>query len=188
MTLPKLLQIAKLFHILYTFDKQLANETKNNRCPFCGGILDWGNYQRKPRGELCKVPDEYLIQFSLCCRTENCRRRTRPPSSRFFGRKVYWSCAIMVVMALIQNRPKGQSIKQLQDLFNISHHTIRRWIRYFTEQFPFTDQWKRIRGKVVSTIKDSLLPSNLLHYFIDTSQSKEDGMILCLKFLASGHL
>ena len=94
----------------------------------------------------------------------------------------------MVVMALIQNRPKGQSIKQLQDLFNISHHTIRRWIRYFTEQFPFTDQWKRIRGKVVSTIKDSLLPSNLLHYFIDTSQSKEDGMILCLKFLASGHL
>jgi hypothetical protein len=187
MTLPELLQISKLFQILYTFDQQLAKDVKDKRCPFCGGILDWGNYQRKPRGELCKIADDYLICFSLCCRTENCRRRTKPPSCRFLGRKVYWGCAILVVMALIQNRPKGQSIAQLQRLFNISHHTIMRWIRYFREQFPFEDQWKRLRGKLISTIKDSQLPSNLLQYFIDTCQSKENGMIRCLKFLALGH-
>ncbi len=93
----------------------------------------------------------------------------------------------MVVMALIQNRPKDESIKQLQDLFNISHHTIRRWIGYFKDQFPYTDQWKRLRGKVISKIKDSQLPSNLLHYFIDTFQSRQEGMIRCLKFLASGY-
>lgn len=187
MTLPELLQIDKLFRILYTFDQQLACEFKAKKCPFCGGILDWANYQRKPRGELCKVPDQYLVQFSLCCRTENCRRRTKPPSSRFFGQKVYWSCAIFVVMALMQNRSTGQSVSQIQRLLNISHHTIARWMRYFKEQFPFTAQWKRLRGKVISTIKDSQLPSNLLQYFIDTCQCKEDGMIRCLKFLASGH-
>jgi len=188
MIITELLQTAKLFHILYTFDKQLANDIKDKRCPFCGGILDWGNYQRKPRGQLCNVPDEYLVQFSLCCRNEHCRRRTKPPSCRFWGRKVYWSCVIIVIMALVQNRSKKQRIKQLQDLFDISHHTIRRWLRFFKDHFPFTDQWKRLRGKVISTIKDSQLPSNLLNYFIDTSPSKDDGLIRCLQFLASGHL
>ncbi len=185
--LSEILQIPHLFSILYAFDLQIANEIKEKRCPFCGGILDWANYQRKPRGHLCQVPDQYFIQFSLCCRNEHCRRRTQPPSSRFFGRKVYWGCAIMIVMALIQNRPKDQSIKQIQDLFDISHHTIRRWIRYFKDQFALTDQWKRLRGKVISHIKDSHLPSNLLHYFIDTCHSRQAGLIRCLKFLASGY-
>jgi hypothetical protein len=185
--LPELLQLAKLFQTLYLFDEQLAKKTKDKKCPFCGGILDWGNYYRKPRGELCKVADEYLIRFSLCCRTPSCRKRTMPPSCRFLGRKVYWSCVILTVMAARQNRPNGQSASKLQRLLCVSHQTIARWIRYFRKEFPFTDQWRRLRGKLVSTIKDTHLPSNLLHYFIDHHQSKEKGMVRCLKFLASGH-
>lgn len=183
-----ILRKEKLFHILCVFDEELAIKVKALGCPFCAGILDWGNYPRKPRGELCKVPAKYMIRFNLCCRNEGCRSRTMPPSCRFFGRKVYWSCVILVVMALRQNRPNGYSAAKLQRMFGISHHTLSRWIQYFTEQFPSSDQWKRLRGKVISTIKDSQLPSNLLHYFIDCNQSEEKGMVGCLNFLASGHL
>ena len=186
--LPELLQKANLFHILFVFDEQLAIKTRADRCPFCGGILDWGNYPRKPRGELCKVADEDMIRFSLCCRNPNCRRRTMPPSCRFFGRKVYWGCVILVVMALRQNRPNGQSAVRIQKMLGVSHHTISRWIRYFRDEFPSSGQWKRLRGKVVGTIKDSQLPSNLLRHFADECRSEEKGMVKCLWFLASGLL
>ena len=186
--LSEILRITRLFQVLYVFDQQLANKAKENGCPFCGDILDWANYSRKPRGELCNVPDEYLVRFSLCCRNRNCRHRTMPPSCRFFGRKVYWSCVILVTMALKQNRPTGQSAIKLQRMFDISRHTITRWIRYFREIFPATDQWKSLRGKVNGTIEDSQLPSNLLNYFIDYCRSEEKGMARCLKFLASCHI
>ncbi len=184
----EILRTAKIFHILYIFDEELANKIKAEGYPFCGGILDWGNYQRTPRSELCEIEDEYLIRFSLCCRNKNCRHRTMPPSCRFLGRKVYWSCVILVVMALRQNRPHGKSIAKLQRMFRISHHTISHWIRYFKEKFPLTDQWKRLRGKIISTVKNSELPSNLLRYFMNYCQSEEKGMVRCLNFLASGHL
>jgi len=49
----------------------------------------------------------------------------------FMGRRVYWSCVIVVVMALHQQRPKGASIYRLQRMFDIDHKTICQWIAYF---------------------------------------------------------
>jgi|GEM_PF-2678913 len=148
--LSELIQIPHLFSILYTFDLQLAIEIKEKKCPFCGDILDWANYQRKPRGHLCQVSDQHLVQFSLCCRNDNCRRRTQPPSSKFFGCKIYWGCVIMIVMALIQNHPKDQSIKQLQDLFDISHHTIM-YLCFAHSAHNCISEWHLLAGHGRST-------------------------------------
>ncbi len=106
--LSDLLHKASLFRYLYLIDLKFAEKTKLKKCPFCNGPLHQANYPRQPRGELCDLPDEFLIRFSFCCGHKDCRRRTMPPSCRFMGRKVYWWVAIVLVQTLQQKRPANE--------------------------------------------------------------------------------
>ena len=86
--LTELLQRISLFRLLRTIDSDLAQKTRQQRCPYCGGHLHHSNYARKPRGGPTTIPEEYLIRESLCCGREGCRKRTLPPSCLFMGRRV----------------------------------------------------------------------------------------------------
>jgi hypothetical protein len=184
--LPELLQKTSLFYLLHCIDLDLAREHQSARCPYCGGPLYHSGYQRKPRGGADRIPDEYLVRLSLCCGRERCRRRTLPPSSLFMGRRVYWGCVILVVMTLRQNRPNGSSTSRLMRLFGVSRNTIKRWITYFRDIFPSSDQWERLRGRISSLVRDSELPGGLVRYFLDHSESAEKALAGCLRFLATG--
>ncbi len=144
--LPELLQKVSLFRVLYHIDADLSAQQQQNRCPYCNGPLHQSNYGRKPRGGPDNIPDNYMIRHSLCCGREACRQRTLPPSCRFMGRRVYWSCVILVLMAFRQNRADGASARKLMELFEIDRNTFRRWIEYFRDQFPVSAQWKALRG------------------------------------------
>jgi hypothetical protein len=104
----------------------------------------------------------------------------------FMGRRVYWGSVILMVMALRQNRPQGASTMKLMRMFEISRKTLFRWIAYFREEFPVSAQWQRLRGRVNSAVRDSELPGSLLGHFIQHADSAKEGLVCCLRFLATG--
>ena len=100
------------------------------------------------------------------------------------GRKVYWSCVILVVMALRQHRTEGASIGKLVRIFGISHKTIKRWIQYFEQAFRTSHSWLRVRGLVPATVGNDRLPGDLVFHFINHSETPQTGLIACLELLA----
>ena len=183
--LPELIQQADLFEILYKIDKDLADKTKQKLCPYCGCALHTANYDRKPRGVNANIPDEFLRQQSLCCSNEECRKRVLPQSVRFMGRRVYWMCVILVVMALRQNRTDGYATKKLIQIYGVDKNTLYRWSEYFRETFPSSPQWKNLRGKIDASVDNKSLPGELVYYFIDRGESPQKALIQCLKFFSS---
>jgi hypothetical protein len=183
--ISELLQKSRLFSLLHRIDIDLANQRRLKGCPFCDGPLYHANYERKPRGGPENLPDEYCCRQSLCCGREGCRRRCLPASCLFMGRRVYFGAVVLVIMALRQNRPVGVSADKLKDMFGISKKTIMRWSSYFREEFPLSIQWQRLRGRVHSSISNNGLPGNLLSFFIRNAASAEEGLVDCLRFLAS---
>jgi hypothetical protein len=182
--LTELLQRVSLFRLLRGIDVDLARDKREQRCPHCGGPLYQSNYVRKPRGGPPTIPEEYLIRESLCCGREGCRKRTLPPSCLFMGRKVYWGCVILVVMALRQKRPEGASTRKLQAIFEISRSTLARWFAYFKEEFPMSARWQRLRGRVISRVENDRLPTSLLECFFDEVETVQGGLVGCLGFLS----
>lgn len=182
--LTELLQRISLFRVLHAIDVDLARQVREQRCPHCGGPLCRANYQRKPRGGPETIPEEYLVRESLCCSREGCRRRTLPPSCLFMGRRVYWGCVILVVLALGQQRPGGASAGKLQRMFAIPRKTLMRWFAYFREEFPLSARWQQLRGRVRASVDNGRLPGSLLECFLGEADSEEGALVGCLRFLA----
>jgi hypothetical protein len=182
--ITELLERISLFRLLRAIDMDLARDRQRKRCPHCGGPLHQCNYLRKPRGGPDTIPEEFLIRESLCCGREGCRKRSLPPSCLFMGRRVYWGCVIVVVMALRQKRPEGASAGKLQRMFGISRKTLTRWFAYFKQEFPMSAKWQRLRGQVIAWVKDDRLPASLLECFIAQARTAESGLVACLCFLS----
>ncbi len=184
--LPELLQRVSLFRLLHRIDADLAAQTRQQGCPFCKGPLHTASYLRKPRGGPETVPEEYCRRLSLCCGRESCRRRVLPPSCLFMGRRAYFGCVILIVMALHQHRPNGLGATKLMHMFSVPKKTIERWIYYFRDEFPQSTSWQRLRGQVIAHIRDSDLPGGLLELFLHRSASAVKALASCLRFLAAG--
>lgn len=182
--ISKLLSDANLFYFLYLIDLDLAEQCRQLRCPYCGCVLHFARYPRKPRGGPNNLPEEYMIRHGLCCSGEYCRRRTLPSSCLFMGRRVYFRCVILIIMALHQQRPKGKSIYRLRRMFDIDYKTICRWKTYFRQVFPSTPQWKSLRGRVSPKLNERGLPGRLLDIFVKEIPDQQQALIACLKFLS----
>jgi hypothetical protein len=181
--LPELTQKSSLYLLLKKIDQDIAKQVRELGCPFCGKDLHQANYERKPRGGPPDLPCHVCIRQSLCCSGEGCRRRLLPPSCLFMGRRVYWSLVILVVMTLRQNRPEGKSTIRLMRRFGMSRKTLFRWIAYYRDVFPYSDQWKIRRGRIGASVSNGRLPGDLLDHFITYRRDVEKGVIRCLKFL-----
>ena len=175
-----------LFALLHGIDQELAARTRAGRCPFCGGPLHLGAYRRKARGGPEGIAEEVCVRLSLCCGREGCRRRTLPPSCLFLGRKVYWGAIVLVVVALRQRRRQSFSAARLRSLFGVSWETVRRWMGYFSEVFPLSRRWQRVRGLVPADVRDDELPAALLETFVEVRGDAAGGLVDCLALLARG--
>lgn len=173
-----------LYRILFKIDQDLTEISRAQRCPNCGGPLHRAYYVRRPRGGPGNLPDEYSIRMGLCC--GHCRRRTLPPSSLYLGRKVRWGAIVLVVTMLRQNRKRGYTINKLMETFSVSYKTVVRWTRYFKDEFPESDTWKRRRGAVAAHVRSDGLPAALVEYFIEVKKDTQQGLVACLCFLACG--
>ena len=96
-----LLADAKFHEQLLVFDRDLAASARAARCWLCGGALHSASYDRKPRGCLGGLGQEYAERFSFCCAVDGCRKRTTPPSLRFLGRHVYLATVVTLISALM---------------------------------------------------------------------------------------
>lgn len=184
--LHEIVQRHGLFCLLHQIDEELSRESRQKGCPFCNGPLHQSNYQRKPRGEMTPLPDEYLMRFSNSCGRPGCRQRVLPPSVKFHGRKIYWACIQLVAMALRQWRPGGWAGRKVMLMLGISEKTLSRWSRYWRETFPASELWKRLRGRVPPAVSDTELPGALLTLFLRHYPTEDHALIHCLRFLATG--
>ena len=119
---------------LQQYDESTLLTAKAKGCPHCAGILDRADFPRKPRCPFDALPDDFAIRYSLCCRTEGCRKRLTPKSVRFFGRRVYWSLAILLMSA------------QLLFYGTTTARTIRRWKAFWDNDFTASPAWQKSRG------------------------------------------
>ena len=90
------------------------------------------------------------------------------------GRKEHWSCVILIVITLKQNRTSGYTAEKLMRMFNISHSTLYRWAKYFRDIFPNSSLWKTLRGKVSPFVANNSLPGSLLQFFVSFLNFMED--------------
>lgn len=184
--LPELLQKTNLYQLLFLIDCQFSEAVKNQRCPFCNNILHQADYPRKPRGGVTNIPDDYQKRHSLCCSDPSCRKRTLPQSCRFMGRKIYFWPAILIVMALRQNRENSYSAGKLMRVFNISRNTLKRWFQFFKECFPLRPKWHRLRGLFSTDIGNHEIPGRLFHIYLDRFNGNAlKTLIQCLIVLES---
>ena len=175
-----LLQDSRLYEYLLKIDQELARQIQADGCP-CGGRLDRADYPRKPRGGPPDLGREYERRLSFCCAREGCRRRRTPPSVRFFGPKVYLGAVVLLVSAMKEGLTDKRVVR-LRELFGVSRRTLRRWRRWWLQEFPASRLWARKRGDFMPPVDKQDLPASFLERFLgDEARSR---VIQALRFLA----
>ena len=165
------------FHeFLLEIDRDLAARMRAARCLACGGPLDAGHYQRKPRGGPEGLGAEHAQRFDFCCRVEGCRKRHLPPSMRFLGRRVYLGAVVLLVSAM----EHGASPGRLRELLGVSGRTLRRWSRWWQATFPATGFWTAARGLFATPVAEERLPLTMLERFAGDARART---VAALRFL-----
>lgn len=150
---------ARLWAFLVRIDEDAAAGCQANGCPYCGGKLHSASYARKPRG----IPRALLAnprRLSFCCAEEGCRRRTRPPSVLYFGRRVYLGLIFLFATA------KSHQIRGLQqslcEEFGFCERTLKRWRLWWRRMFVQTSAWRTLRSFFVPPVAVAVLPASLI--------------------------
>jgi hypothetical protein len=168
------------FHrILVAIDRELAEISRQEGCP-CGGSLHLSNYPRSPLGLPIQFRPDYETRFSFCC--NYCRKRTTPPSVRFFGRRRYPAPLLLLISALTVSINEYR-LTQMKRHFGIttSESTWKRWCRWWREAFVETQFWNKARGSIPEPKKIATLPRRMLNAFQGLLDKK---IILLLQFLS----
>jgi hypothetical protein len=173
---------ATFWDFLCEVDRDLAETTRKEGCPYCCGRLDSANYPRKPRGGPDNLPEAYRLRLSFCCDRDGCRKRVTPPSVRFLGQKVYLATIVVLISAMRQG-PSPRRVRDLTDRFGADPKTIARWQAFWRDLFPQTHFWKTARARIVPVITIVALPYSLLDAFLGDGDRSE-GWQRLLRFLA----
>lgn len=153
----------EIFAWLTEADRRLAWLVQAEGCQRCGGPLHQGNYRRKPRGaKMAEASEGFGLRYSLCCGREGCRRRVLPPSLRFLGRRVYVEAVVLVasVVALLLG-----AVGTASKVTEVPARTLKRWAVWWREVFPQSRAWQEIRGLLVPSPEEALLPRSLYERF-----------------------
>lgn len=148
---------SSFYSILLKIDQDAVDAMQAMACKHCGGRLDRADYQRKPRGLCPDMSVEFSTRFSLCCRSEGCRKRIMPGSVRFFDRRVY-----LMFFILLASSVSPAFISRLVSEMGVSRQTLLRWRCYWHQTFPQTPLWKRLQGRFNLPPAASNLPSELI--------------------------
>lgn len=171
---------SSFYDTLERIDEELAEQVRRGGCRDCGGRLHSARYERKSRGALAALPSGYHRRLSFCCSVDGCRRRHTPASVRFLGRRVYLA-AVVVVAAALRHGPSPKRVAELRELLGVDRRTLMRWRRWWTEQLPSTELWRRVRGHLAVGLDVSRLPLSLLESMTGTAGKQ---LVSVLRLLA----
>ena len=65
---------------------------------------------------------------SFCC--SKCRRRRTPMSLRFFGRKVFFSVVVLLIL-VVRDGAQPDRLSRLAERHSVSVRTLRRWRQWW---------------------------------------------------------
>ena len=162
--LPESFWNFKLWDSLLRVDDLEAERVRQEGCGHCGGVLHCAGYGRKPRGVtdlLGSKRADLVFCHSFCCGT--CRRRTMPASVRFPGRRVYVGLAVVLLPALLGDGSPSAALSACRRL-HLSDRTLRRWRRWWQEEFSSSRFWRAHRGRLVPGAA-ARFPGGLLEAF-----------------------
>jgi hypothetical protein len=163
------------FHFLSRIDEEFASATRLRRCPGCTGPLHAADFPRKPRGCPAAVLEEYSWRFSFTC--GRCDARSTSPSVRFLGRRVY-----LAVVLMLFSPPGGSQGQELCELLSIPARTLKRWRRWWREDFARTAFWQSVRERFMPPVVTERLPHSLLDRF--DAGAMADRLMRSLSFIA----
>ena len=172
-----LLRDARVWEHLLRIDQDLAESARREGCLLCGGRLDSARYPRKPRGCPIDLDARYECRLGLCC--DACRKRGRPPSVLFLGRRVYFGAAI--VLSVMDKALTPARLAELKQQLGVDRRTVRRWQRWWRESFPRSALWSVERGRLMPPVDESTLPASLLERFAGGLQEQ---LISVLRFVS----
>jgi hypothetical protein len=164
------------FLFLLRIYEEFAGETRRGGCRDCGGPLHVADFPRKPRGCPAAVVEEYSWRFSFTC--GRCEQRATSPSVRFMSRRVY-----VAVVLMLSSPPRGLSIQHLCDRLSVPMRTVRRWRRWWTEDFLRTPFWQVARNRFMPLLSEAQLPQSLLDRF--AAPRPRDRLVQALRFLCA---
>jgi len=102
------------------------------------------------------------------------------------GRRVYWAPVLLVVSALRQGELRAIRCAGCRPSLGITRPTLARWISYFREQFPQSQGFRRLCGRLMPPVAIHKLPAALMQRFVRASGEHEAGLVACLQRLALG--
>jgi hypothetical protein len=169
------------FHlILIDIDHKLSEQVRVLGCPYCGGSLHRSDYPRSPFGISLEQRNHYVKRYSFCC--YQCRKRTTPPSVRFFGRYRFPAPVLILISALRQSTV-NKFCTRLQCLLGIrvSKRTWKRWRHWWQNSFSSTNFWKSNTGIIPVDKQQGPNPLILFSLYSGIFQSR---LLSVLQFLA----
>jgi hypothetical protein len=169
------LQDPAFFHFLSRIDEEFASTTQLGRCPGCAGPLHVADFPRKPRGCPAAVREEYSWRLSFTC--GRCDARATSPSVRFSGRRVY-----LAVVWMLASRPGGLPGQELCELLSIPARTLKRWRRWWREDFARTPFWQSMLERFMPPVASAQLPQSLLERF--DADAMADRLVQVLRLIA----
>jgi hypothetical protein len=162
---------------LLTIDEAIAARVAAAGCPHCGGSLHRADYPRKPRGGgVFPAGEAFTRRLSLCCDREGCRRRSTPPSVRFFGRRVHLGLVVLLAHAY------RRACDEVRALLTVTQRTLDRWARWWQTAFVATAFFTDARARFAPPLALDALPDALLARFGDTRATATWGA--ALRFLS----
>ena len=168
---------ARVWEHLLRIDQDLADAARRGGCFRCGGRLDGARYPRKPRGCPIDLDARYERRLGLCC--DACRKRVKPPSVLFLGRRVYFGAAL--VLSVMDKSLTPERLAKLRRLLGVDRRTVRRWQRWWRGIFPRTALWSVERGRLLPPVDESALPGSLLARF---TGGLHEQLIAVLRFVS----
>jgi len=165
----KLFLNASFLEFAIKIDIELSQKARIKSCPHCGGTLHSARYQRKGRiVDGVTLPEDWGSFHSLCCSSEGCRKRVRPPSMRYAGRSPF-SSSLFLLAELIQSGGSARAMTALSKELNISERTLRRWMLLWKKLYNTSKWWRKIAslwmlsGKMLYDFWEQLLKSKETH-------------------------
>jgi len=166
-------------HLIYMEDQKTAGTVQAEGCQWCGGKLHQAHYPRLGFGLPRNLLTLYRSRISFCC--ASCRRRTTPPSLRFFGRRRYVSI-IFVLLSALRSSPSERRCEQLSRRFGVpvSLATWKRWLSWWRLNFPQTVLWVTVKTHFALSTEST--PITLLTQF--TAKTLSQRLMQALVFLS----
>lgn len=162
----RLLRSRAFFEFLLRIDVNIAEAVGEQCCPHCDNEahVNCANYRRKPRGGRARAVEKSDVRFSFCCSADGCRRRVTPPSIRFLGRRVYFSCVMMLVFVL-EHGASEKRCSELGKLIGADQRTIYRWRVWWQRDFVTNDVFRGTKARHGGQLESSELPGSFVRLF-----------------------